>query len=142
MFKRIKCNSEFNDGIAHPDHEERNTRVSEYLRKYGQGKLEVLPTDNRPQVEDPRTVDEMLAGDNNEISMADDELDIITRLQDASDHFQEVFAEIELTKQQKEKFDNAVKVLNDPNASTEKKVDAYRILDELESKGKVTRARD
>lgn len=142
MFKKIEGSFEKNSGVKHPDYESRNTRVSEYLRKYGQGKMEKIPTDTRPQVNDPRTVDEMLDDNNFEPSMATDDLDVMLELDSMKDRYNDAVEEINLTKSQKLKFDNAVKVLKDQNSSNDARLDAYRILDELEKQGKISRARD
>lgn len=63
-------------------------------------------------------------------------------MQDKAKDFENAFKDIELTKKQRDSFDKAIKVLNDANASYEQKVDAYRILDELEQAHKVNRVRD
>lgn len=130
------------DTTLHLEHETRNTRVSEYLRKYGQGKIDSLPTDTRPEVRDSRTDEEKI---NEPLSATDslaaDQLDVMLELQENAKRFEDAFAEIELTKQQKEKFDAAIKVLKDSNSSFEQKMDAERILDELEQSHKLTRAR-
>lgn len=127
----------------HPDHETRNTRVSEYLRKYGQGKIDTLPTDTRPEVKDNRSVDEMLSdGDKVTSSLGSEQLDVMLEMQRKANDFEAAFAEIELTKKQRSDFDKAISVLKNPNASYEQKMDAHRIIDELEQAHKVTRARN
>lgn len=141
MFKRIPVRSyEQNNGIAHPDYESRNTRVSEYLRKYGTGKLENLPRDTRPEVVDDRSVDEMLDDDFVD-GLGTDELDVLAKLDEAKERFAKMADTIRETKANRVKFDNAMKVLNDMNSSRDARMDAYRILEELEQKHLVTRAR-
>lgn len=143
MFKRITdIHYEKNSHLLHREHEERNTRVSEYLRKYGQGKIDSMPTDARPQVNDQRTPDEMLDDNTPENHMAFDNLDALMELERKKADFEAAFADIELTQKQKEKFDAAVKVLNDKNSSYEQIKDAERILDELKEAKKLKRARD
>lgn len=143
MFRRdIKHCFEPNSGVLHAEYEERNTRVSEYLRKYGQGKIDSMPIDNRPTVNDSRTVDEMLDDDDVTARLGADNLDVLMELDRKKADFEAAFADIELTQKQKEKFDAAVKVLNDKNSSYEQQQDALRILDELKEAKKVTRARD
>lgn len=141
MFKKQKPCFEKIDGRPHPDYESRNTRVSEYLRKYGTGKLDNLPRDTRPVVNDERSPDEMM---NDEFvdTMATDELDVMQQLDAAKERFEKMADTIRQTKTNRVKFDNAMKVLNDPNSSYESRKDAYRILDELEQKNVVTRARN
>lgn len=140
MFDRIKGSFEKNSGKRHKDYESRNTSVSEYLRKYGTGKLETLPTDTRPEVNDDRSSDDMLNDEFVE-GLGTDELDVLMKIDENKERFQKAIDEVSLTKAQRVKFDNAMKVLNDRNSSTESLRDAYRVLDELEEKGKVKRAR-
>lgn len=140
-FKRRAPKYESNSGVEHPEFEKRNTRVSEYLRKYGQGKIDTLPTDTRSEVKDERSVDEMLEVDDVTNRMDTEQLDALLEMQAKADDFEAAFKDIELTKTQKQQFDKAVSVLKDKNASYELVSDAYRILEELENKHKVTRAR-
>lgn len=130
-----------NDGILHSEHESRDTRVSEYLRKYGQGKIDVMPTDSRPQVVDDRSDDEKIS-DPFVPSLGTDELDVFQQLEANREKFQAAQADIEMTKKDRVRFDNAIKIINDDNASIDAQRDAYRILEELERKGKVSRVRD
>lgn len=128
--------------VEHPEHETRMTRVSEYLRKYGMGKIDAIPTDTRAVVNDPRTPDEMLDNPDKVTSALNAEpLDVLLELQNKSADYKKALEEIELTKKQKSDFDAAVKVLNDPNSSDEAKYDAHRILEELYQAKKITRAR-
>lgn len=126
----------------HPEHETRNTRVSEYLRKYGQGKIDSLPTDMRSEVHDNRSVDEMLDNPNKIAdSLGAEQLDVLVEMQNRQADYEKALQEVELTKKQRKQFDAAVKVLNDSNASYEQKMDANRILEELYQAKKITRAR-
>lgn len=137
MFEKRKCRFEKNSGLRHKEFESRNTRVSEYLMKYGQGKIDSLPQDTRSEVSDPRSENEMLEqGD--DFPLGTEELDVLIKLQESAADFEAAFAEIELTKNQRVKFENAMKVLKDENASLDAKRDAYSILDELKSKGKIS----
>lgn len=142
MFKRISHTPSPVDQRLHPEHETRNTRVSEYLRKYGQGKIDSLPKDNRPEVTDERDTDSMLDGSSIVDRLDADQLDVMLELDAMADRYQAALADMELTQKQKSKFDKAIKVLQDKNASYEQRMDANRILDELEKTQKMTRARD
>lgn len=134
---------EHNDGVEHKDYENRNTRVSEYLRKYGQGKIDSLPTDSRPEIHDARSDDEKIDAPTDVTNqMASEQLDILLEMQSKAEDFEKAFADIQLTAKQAEKYKSALKVLKDKNASYEQTLDAYRILDELKESHKVTRARD
>lgn len=135
VYEQISCDK-------HPEFEVRNTRVSEYLRKYGQGKIDSLPTDSRPVVTDPRSVDEMIDTNDKMDHMSREQLDVLLELQSKHEDFEKALADIKLTEKQKKEFDAAVKSINDPNASYEQKMDAYRIIDQLEKANKVKRARD
>lgn len=143
MFTRIKRNScEANSGLLHKEYQNRETSVAEYYRKYGVGKLNAdsMPRDTRPEVSDPRSVDEMLA-DGFEPSMGTDPVEVMQELARMRDKLRDAQLDVKATQSDKAKFDAAVKVLNDDNASYEATIDAHRIIDELEKKGKVTRAR-
>ena len=140
MFQKIIPIAENNSALDHEEHQVTNTRVSEYMRKYGQGKIDVMPTDTRPEVNDDRDVDSMLNDDFVE-SLGTDELDVRCRLDKMRERYNNAVADIKATEKQKAQFDEAIKVLNDPNASSDSQYHALAILDELSKKGKITRAR-
>lgn len=142
MFKRLPKTTENCTYKVHPEHENRNTRVSEYLRKYGQGKIDQLPQDYRATVTDSRTTDQMLDSTDPEPTMATEELDILCQIQNAKERFAKMDSDIKFTKKQKDRFDNAIRVINDSNATYDQKQEALRVLDQLEADGLVTRARD
>lgn len=126
----------------HKEHETRNTRVSEYLRKYGTGRIDMMPTDRRPEIKDNRTSDEMLTDvDKLTNNLGTEELDVLLEMQNKREDFESAFADIELTNKQKEQYDAAMKILNDKNSSYEEQVNAVAILEELKAAEKVTRAR-
>lgn len=139
MFKRKKCNLEELDLTPHPDFEQVNTSVSEYFRKYSQGKIETLPQDTRPEVSDDRTDAEKLVDDSKINHMSCDDLDALQEYEQHRQEFEDAIKDIELTQKQREVFLQATKTLDDPNATLEKKREAYQALEEL--KDKVTRAR-
>lgn len=141
MFKREKPVYESNSLLEHEDRQVTNTRVSEYLRKYGQGKIDSMPTDSRSEVVDDREPDQML-DDEFVDGIGTDELDVMAELDRMKERYQAAQADISATQKQKEAFDAAVKILNDPNSSTDKVREAYSVLEELEKKGKIARARD
>lgn len=142
-FKRIKSNSfERNSGLVHKDYQVHETRVSDYLRKYGTGHADPsrMPQDRRPEVNDQRDVDDML-GDGFEPQLGTDDLDVLMEIDRNKERFAKMREDIELNAKQRESFDAAMKILNDPNSSTHEREKAYEVLKELEQKGKVTRAR-
>jgi len=139
MFKRKKCNLEELDLTPHPDYEQVNTTVSEYFRKYSQGKIENLPQDTRPEVTDERSSDEMLNDDSKTNHMSCDDLDVLQEYEQHREEFEKAIQDIELTAKQKEIFLSATAVLDDPNSSADKRREAYQALEEL--RDKVTRAR-
>lgn len=143
MIPKTKLQYEEVDSTKHLEHQERNTRVSEYLKKYGVGKLEDLPTDKRPTITDERSVDEML--DDVRGGMVDllsfDELDALSEFNSRKEEFEKMRAEIELTEKQSLTFDRAMSVLNSANASRDDKQEALAVLEELQKSGKVTHTR-
>lgn len=102
----------------HPEHETRNTSVSEYFRKYGQGRIDALPTDSRPEVTDNRSVDDML-NDTDKLtsSLGTEHLDALLEMQTKAQDFETAFKEVKLTAKQRNDFDKAIAVLRDNNAS-------------------------
>lgn len=128
------------DYTNHPEYEIKETRVSDYLRKYGTGHIDELPTSSAPEIKDDRSVDEMLA-EGFEPSMSTETIDILMEIERNKDRFEAAVAELELTQTQKKEFDDAVKAINDPNTPYDRKIEAYHLLQDLESKGKITRAR-
>lgn len=141
MFKRIKPVFEHCTIYKHPEAQNVDTRVSEYLRKYGQGKIDELPQDSRPVVDDKRSVDEMLSDDARVDHMAFDELDAISELARKKDDFLKARDEIEMNEKDVKAADDAMKIIDDPNASDSQKMEAYAVLDELIESGKAKRTR-
>lgn len=141
MFKRIKPVFERVSNARHPEYQSRNTTVSEYLRKYGQGKIDSLPTDSRPEVTDDRSPDDMLADDSRMDHMSYDELDAIMDFNAKRADFEKARQDIELNEKQTKAFNDAMEILNDSNASHERKMEAMEVIDELIKSGKVVRAR-
>lgn len=131
MFKRIKTAKQVMCQELHPEHQNRDTTVSSYLMKYGQGKIDEFPSDTRPEIKDNRSVDEML-DEGDPFGLGTEELDVLTALQDSADKWMNVRSEAIQNEKDREKFDNAVKVLNDPNATLDAKRDAYAIIEKLD----------
>lgn len=140
MYKHRKPVFQPVDPHNHPDYEIKDTRVSDYLRRYGTGHLDDLPQTSAPEISDDRTVDEMLDSDF-EPSMSTETVDILMEIEKNKDRFEKAAAELELTKKQRQQYDDAIKVLNDSNAPNDRQREAYSILMELMEKGKVTRVR-
>lgn len=124
----------------HPEYEVKETRVSDYLRKYGTGSVEDLPQSSAPEIKDDRTVEEMLESEF-EPSMATETVDILMEIERNKERFEAAISAMELNEKQKKEFDDAVRVLDDANATTDQKREAYSILQELKDAGKITRAR-
>lgn len=137
MFDREKPVFERNSGELHPEHQCVSTRVSEYLIKYGQGKLDKMPNDTRQEIQDDRTVDQMLEDDDPTLSLGTEELDVLLASQEAAERFEKAQLDIKATQAQRVKFDNAVAVLQDKNASADARRSAYAILAKLEKDGKL-----
>lgn len=123
----------------HPDAEQVNTSVSEYFRKYSQGKIENLPTDSRPTVSDERTESEMLEDNSKVNHLSCDDLDALQEFNEHRQEFEDAIADIQLTKEQAQRFREATDILDSPKATVDQKREAYEVLEEL--KNKITRAR-
>jgi len=130
MFERRKVVYQHISRVDHPEKQNVNTSVAEYLRKYGTGKIDAMPTDPRPEITDDRSVDEMLS-DGFEPGLGTDELDVLEQINANMERFQKAQDSIEMTQKQKEKFDNALRVLKDPNSSQSDRTHAYAVLDKL-----------
>lgn len=139
MYKHRKPVFEKLSHEPHPDFEVKETRVSDYLRRYGTGHIDDFPTASAPEVHDDRSVDEMLSSEF-EPEMATESVDIVMEIERNQERFEKAIKELELTKAQRKQFDDAVAVLNDKNADFERKREAYAILDDLASSGKVKRS--
>lgn len=124
----------------HKDYEIKETRVSDYLRRYGTGHIEDLPQTTAPEVTDDRSVEEML-NDPFVPEMATESVDILNLIEENKERFEKAAREIELTAKQKKRFKDAQSVINNPNSSLDAKREAYSILDELANKGLIARAR-
>lgn len=140
MYAKVEPIAENNSTLEHEEYQVTNTRVSEYLRKYGQGKIDVMPQDSRPEVNDDREVNEMLDEDFTP-GLGTDELDVMAKMDAMKERFENAVADIKATEKQKAEFDEAVKVLKDPNSSSDSRYHAMSILEDLENKGKIKRAR-
>lgn len=138
-YKKFPPVGEKNSGINHPEYEVRETRVSDYLRRYGTGKIEDLPTTSAPEVHDDRTVDEMLDSEF-EPSLGTETVDVLMEIERNKERFEKAAAAIEASKTDKKRFDDAISVLRDGDAPYARKVEAYQILQELEDKGMIVRA--
>lgn len=138
---RIKPKTEYNSGVEHPEHQSVNTSVAEMYRKYGAGKIDSMPTDPRPEIQDNRSEDEMLNDDHPEPGMAYDVLDAIQDLNRYRQKYESAVADIKATEKQKKAFDGAIATLNDPNASYKATQEALEVLDELEKLGKIKQTR-
>lgn len=140
MYARRKPVCEKTTQVPHPEYEIKETKVSDYLRKYGTGKLEDLPTSSRPEITDNRSVDQML--DDPCESMATETIDVLAEIERNRESFVKAIMDVKATAKQRKQFDDAIKVLQDENAPYERKREAYAILDDLERQGKLTRARN
>lgn len=136
--RTIEVISEELSSNRHKEFQNVNTRVSEYLMKYGQGKIDALPTDSRTEIEDNRTVDEMLDDENPIFGLGTEESDVLFELQANMSKFEKAQVDIEASEKDKKSFENAMQVINDKNSSDDAKRDAYRILDKLEKAGKLS----
>lgn len=117
----------------HKDFEIKETRVSDYLRRYGTGHIEDVPQNTAPEVRDDRTVEQMLEEPFVE-HLSTEPVDVIMLIDANRERFEKAFKELELTKTQHKRFKDALSVINNPNASHDSKREAYSILEELSDK--------
>lgn len=127
---------ERNSGVNHPDYEIKETRVSDFLRRFGTGHIDDLPTTSSPEISDDRTVDEMLS-DPFVPHMSNESVDILSMIEENKDRFDAAFHELELTKSQHKKFKEALSAIKDPNCPFERKREAYSVLEKLSADGKL-----
>lgn len=130
---------ERNDGVPHKELQHVNTRISEYLRKYGQGKMDKMPSNNHPEVTDDRTVDQML--DDPIEAPGTDPVEVLAKLQAMIPKYLEAKDAIAQNEKDRHAFDEAIKILQDHNSQFEDKRKAMMVLEELKSEGKIKRAR-
>ena len=116
---------EYNSGKNHPEYEIRDTRPSDFLRKYGQGKLEDLPKTSAPEIVDNRTVDQML--DEPVEHMSTESIDVLMEIEANRDKFDQALKTIELTESARKRYDDALSVINNPNSSPSAKTEAYNL---------------
>lgn len=140
MYKRCKPQYEVLDATNHPDYEIKDTRVSDYLRKYGSGKIDDLPSSSAPEITDNRSTDQMLAEPVEHMST--ETVDVLMEIEANKERFEKAVQDVNLTAAKKKKFDSAVKVIKNPNSTYDQKREAYSILRNLEEQGLITRARD
>lgn len=141
MYSRFKPVFESVSDDLHPEYEIKSTRPSDYLRKYGTGKLEDLPQSSAPEVVDGRNVEQMLEDPAGLDHMSTETVDILMEIEANKDKFAAALQARDLSARDKEDFDAAVAVLNDPNSSADRKREAFSILEELYHDGKITRTR-
>lgn len=136
MFERRPVVYEVISQVEHPEKQNVNTSVAEYLRKYGTGKIDAMPTDPRPEVSDPRSEEEMLA-DGFEPGLGTDELDVLQQINENLERFQKAREAIEMNQKQRERFDRALAILKDPNSIQANRSEALAILEEMTEEGYV-----
>ena len=141
MYSKIKPVFEQVDDHLHPEYEIKSTRPSDYLRKFGTGKIEDLPRSSAPEVSDGRSVEQMLEDPADLDHMSTETVDVLMEIEANKEKFTSALQARDLSARDKEDFDAAVSVLNDPNSSSERKREAYAILEELYNDGKITRTR-
>lgn len=122
--------------LRHPDFKFTETRVSEFLRLYGSGKIQNLPEDPRPEVVDNRSTDEMLA-DPFQPTMATEPVEVLAMFQEKAADFQKAIDDALLTAKDAQRKDELLEVLNSSTSFDEKQ----EALEELEEIKKRTRAR-
>ena len=161
--KRIKpVFDDLDYDLNHPEYEIRETRVSDYLRRYGTGHIDDLPQTSAPEVPNERlskAMDSVLDKKASEAdksaafnvvqeelegfvpTMSTESIDVLAEIEANRERFEKAAEDIELTATARKKFNAALSVINNPNASLDAKREAYSILDSLTSQG-YARARE
>lgn len=130
--------TEHNQYVEHPEHQERITSVSHLYEKYRTGKIEDMPSTSLPQMpDDPRSDDEML-NDDFVLGLGKDELDIMNRYKAIREKLQEEFKTIKMDAENKKKYEDALAVLDDPNSTPKQKAVAYQTIEKLRTTARAT----
>lgn len=140
----------------HAEYEIKETRVSDFLRRYGTGHIEDVPQNKAPEISNERVssaMDTILDKKANEVerskafevlneetegfipSMATETIDVLAEIEANKERFEKAFNEIELTKTASKKYKDALSVINNPNAPLDAKREAYATLDSLITNG-------
>lgn len=140
----------------HPEYEIKETRVSDYLRRYGTGHIDDVPQNRAPEVANERVttaMDTILDKKANEVArskafevlneetdgfvphMSTETVDVLEEIEANKERFEKALKDIELTKTASKRYRDALSVINNPNASTDAKREAYSILNGLVADG-------
>lgn len=123
----------------HPDFQFVETRVSEFLRLYGSGKIQNLPEDPRPEVQDNRSTDEMLA-DPFQPTMATEEVEILAMFQEKAEDFEKAMQDAILTHKDQERAEELLNILKN-STDFEEKQSAYDELEEIKSRSRARQSK-
>lgn len=133
---------EQNDGVLHPEHQVVNTRISYYMKMYASGKIDELPTTNMvPDRELPDGVrNELLNGVLPIPEMGTDPVEVMEYLNENREKFINLVNEYNLCVTDREKYDRAISVLNDKNASIDEKIEASAVLQKIEQNARARKS--
>lgn len=123
------------DQHPHPEFQNQETRISEFMRLYAKGSINSVPQNTRPEVVDDRDVDDMLS-DGFEPQLSTESIEVMAEIDRNIERFQEAISNIKNGTRRYNSFKRALSIYRDPSASPSEKNKAYQLLDSL------TRARD
>lgn len=128
-----KCNpvTEYNKKAQHKKFERRETRVSMFMKLYSTGKIEQIP-ENKVQTlpDDPRS-DEQMLDDEFCPSMATEPVEVMQAIEEKMDAYKQAIAELKEKSKAKQRYKNALSVVNNPASTAAQKFEAYKVLKEL-----------
>lgn len=140
----------------HSDYEIKETRVSDYLRRYGTGHIDDVPQTKAPEVSNERVssaMDIILDKKANEVErskafevlneetdgfvphMSTETIDVLAEIEANKERFENALKDIQLTKTASKRYNDALAVVNNPNAPLDSKREAYSVLESLIADG-------
>lgn len=136
--KIVDPHYEENSGVEHPEHQVINTRVSHYMRLYATGKISEFPTNGlRENPELPEGLRKDLLNRNLPLpEHGTDPVEIMDYLNSNRDRLESLVQDYNLAISDRQRYDNAMSVINDPNSTPEQISVAVRMLESIEKKAR------
>lgn len=136
--KIVEPHYEENSCVEHPEHQVINTRVSHYMRLYATGKISEFPTNGlRENPELPEGLRKDLLNRNLPLpEHGTDPVEIMDYLNSNRDRLESLVQDYNLAISDRQRYDNAMSVINDPNSTPEQISVAVRTLESIEKKAR------
>jgi hypothetical protein len=136
--RTVKPVYEVNSGVEHPEHQVINTRVSHYLRLYATGKINEFPTNGLAEnPELPQDLRNDLLNRNLPLpEIGTDPVEVMDYLAKNRSHYEDLIKDYNLCLSDKEKYDEAMSVINSKDASPEAIDQAVRVLEAIKEKAR------